>query len=190
MDLFQRAFEGYGLDIGAGPDPLHPQMGFTRMLDCEPFDVQHGDANKIDELLQHESYDFVHASQCLEHMHDPVNALYRWLRLVKPGGYMVFSVPDWELYEGCRWPSLHNHDHKSAWGMGPLKQSQCAVQVPYFDILRLLSMFEKVQVMLVQQVDTRFDYRQFGTTLDQTLSCNAEAFIEVVLWKRNHFFTQ
>lgn len=133
MDLFQRAFAGHGLDIGAGPD------------------------------------------------------LYRWIKLVKPGGYLVFSVPDWELYEGCRWPSLHNPDHKSAWGMGPIRQNLSRVRVPYFDIFDFLGQFD-VHVLLVQQVDTRYDYRHFGTTLDQTLSCNAEAFIEVVLWKRDHFF--
>ena len=146
--------------------------------------MEHGDANRIDELRPVESYDFVHASQCLEHMHDPVEALRRWLRLVRPGGWLVFSVPDWSLYEGRCWPSLHNPDHKSAWGIGEMP----ATHVPYINMLTYLGLFRgDAEVMLLQIADTNYDYSKMGTTLDQTLSCYAEAFIEVVLWKRPKF---
>lgn len=191
MELFQRAFTGAGLDIGAGPDPLHAGLGFPGIVRCEVFDREQGDAERIDEYLPPESFDFVHASQCLEHMADPHDAFRRWLSLVKPGGWLVFSVPDWELYEGCRWPSRHNPDHKSAWGIGPMRQSRINFQPPYFDILEFLKFLAPQALpMLLQIADTRYDYMLFGSDRDQTLSDNAEAFIEVVLWKRHHFFPQ
>lgn len=186
MEIFHRAFAGFGLDIGAGPDPLHPSMGFPFMEVCEPFDVGQGDANLIDELRPLESYDFVHASQCLEHMHDPWDCVWRWLRLVKPGGYLIFSVPDWELYEGCHWPSFHNPDHKTAWGLGPQRTPNRRENMAGPRYINLLDFVQRLPAlpMLIQVADAGYDYGQPSKTLDQTLSCNAEAFLEVILWKR------
>lgn len=187
MALFQRAFRGRGIDIGAGPDPLHAGLGFPGIESCEVFDMEHGDANHIDELRPPESYDFVHASQSLEHMHVPGLALARWLRLVRPGGWLVFTVPDWTLYEGRVWPSRHNPDHKTCWGLGPRTPDDTAPAPPYVDVCKMLAHFPEAQVMLLQIADTRYDYSKLGTSLDQTLSCDAEAFIEAVLWKRPVF---
>lgn len=96
---------GRVIDIGSGRDLVVP--------DAEPFDLDHGDANRIDEVRDVEGYDCVHASHCLEHMRDPVDAIGRWWRLVKPGGYLIVVVPDETLYEQGVWPSRFNPDHKT-----------------------------------------------------------------------------
>jgi SAM-dependent methyltransferase len=95
---------GRVVDIGSGSSLVVP--------DAEPFDIEHGDANRIDELRSAEAYDCVHGSHSLEHMIDPVDALDRWWRLIKPGGYMVIVVPEEDLYEQGNWPSIFS-DHRT-----------------------------------------------------------------------------
>jgi len=99
-------FSGTVLDIGCGPDLVVPH--------AQPFDLYHGDANRIVEFLPSEiQYDCVHSSHCLEHMRDVPNALSQWWSLVKPGGYLVLVVPHEDLYEQGVWPSIFNADHKA-----------------------------------------------------------------------------
>jgi SAM-dependent methyltransferase len=95
---------GSGIDIGCGPDPITP--------DVRPFDVDDGDANCITQYVD-EQFDYVFSSHCLEHMHDPYAALKEWWQLVKPGGHLIFLVPDEDLYEQGVFPSRFNADHKA-----------------------------------------------------------------------------
>jgi predicted SAM-dependent methyltransferase len=76
---------GDGIDIGCGNDPV-----FSHVI---AFDQQHGDANKISQYIN-KKLDFVFSSHCLEHMHDPYNALKEWNSILKPGGYLFILVPD------------------------------------------------------------------------------------------------
>ena len=103
--FFETYFGGEVLDIGAGPDPVVPH--------AQIFDRAEGDANKILNYLKLESFDCVHSSHCLEHMHDPKQALQDWWKLVKSGGYMITIVPHEDLYEQFVWPSIFNDDHKA-----------------------------------------------------------------------------
>ena len=93
------------LDIGCGDDLVVPH--------AQPFDMQHGDANKILDHLPAASFDTVHSSHCLEHMHRPREALQDWWQLVRPGGYLITVVPEEDLYEQGQWPSRFNWDHKA-----------------------------------------------------------------------------
>ena len=101
---FRQILAGKGLDIGAGADPIAPT--------AQVFDLQHGDAARIDEFLN-DSYDYVFSSHCLEHMRDPTDALRRWWSLVRPGGHLILIVPEETLYEQGFWPSIFNDDHKA-----------------------------------------------------------------------------
>ncbi len=103
-DDVKSLFKGSGLDIGAGEDLIHPS--------AKPFDKAQGDANRIDEFLS-EQFDYVFSSHCLEHMHNPADAILRWWRLVKVGGHLIVIVPDGDLYEQGFWPSFLNEDHKA-----------------------------------------------------------------------------
>lgn len=97
---------GTVLDIGAGNDPVCSHAVI--------FDQQHGDANRINEYFEAESFDTVHSSHCLEHMNHPESAIHTWWSLVKPGGYMITVVPHEDFYEQGIWPSFFNDDHKSS----------------------------------------------------------------------------
>jgi len=103
-DAEKALLTGSGIDIGCGPDPVLPTV--------RKFDIEDGDANHITRYV-HEQFDFVFSSHCLEHMHDPRAALHEWWQLVKPGGHLIFLVPDEDLYEQGVWPSRFNWDHKA-----------------------------------------------------------------------------
>jgi len=94
---------GEGIDIGCGADPIKP--------DVEKFDLEEGDANHITKYVG-KTFDYVFSSHCLEHMIDPYKALHEWWKLVKPGGVLIFIVPDEDLYEQGNFPSRLNSDHK------------------------------------------------------------------------------
>lgn len=148
-------FHGSGIDVGCGNDPLP-------FSDCIPFDQKDGDANQISQYFEADTFDYLHASQCLEHMHDPRHALSEWLKIVKPGGVVICTIPDWVAYEGMRWPSVSNPDHKSSWSM-IYRGSTAPIHI---HIPSYLAEFP-VSVLLARFVDTNYDYT-VGTSMDQT----------------------
>jgi SAM-dependent methyltransferase len=83
-DVFNRYINDTNLrilDIGAGEDPVTDfALGW---------DLEQGNAERIDELIGATSWDVVFASHCLEHMTDPHDALKRWFTLVKPNGVLI-----------------------------------------------------------------------------------------------------
>eukprot|EP00756_Hemistasia_phaeocysticola_P060623 Hpha_TRINITY_DN418_c0_g1::TRINITY_DN418_c0_g1_i1::g.27574::m.27574 len=44
--------------------------------------------------VQSRRFDFVAGFHVMEHMHDVISALRHWLRVVRPGGLVLFAVPD------------------------------------------------------------------------------------------------
>lgn len=111
-DLDREVLSGSGIDIGCGPDPVSASV--------ERFDLEHGDANHITRHVQRQ-FDFVYASHCLEHMHDPRAAILEWWKLVRPGGHLYFLVPDEDLYEQGVFPSRFNPDHKATFTLSKQK---------------------------------------------------------------------
>jgi predicted SAM-dependent methyltransferase len=137
------ALSGKGLDIGAGDDPVRP--------DVQRFDVEHGDANRVTSFVTElESFDYVYSSHCLEHMHDPAVALADWWKLVKPGGTMMVIVPDEDLYEQGYWPSIFNSDHKATFTVSK-QTSWSALSRNMLDLARALPNAEIVSVRLMDQ---------------------------------------
>lgn len=105
-NFFQKYLNGNVIDIGCGDDPISAK--------AEPFDTQHGDANRIDKLRPNNYYETVYSSHCLEHMKNVELAILSWWKLVKIGGHLIFVVPDENLYEQGHWPSIFNKDHKAS----------------------------------------------------------------------------
>lgn len=166
-----KIFVGAGIDIGCGDDKL-PFEG------CDGFDIQDGDANHLYHYRDQDSVDYIHSSQSLEHMREPITALAGWLTVVKPGGYVVVTVPDWCLYEKMQWPSNFNSDHKSTWSLWlPGSPAPHHILVPDM----LTSLAGSCRILKCALVDTNYDYK-LPAYIDQTLG-NAEAFIEFVLEK-------
>lgn len=172
---WSEVFKGVGVDVGAGNDPI-------QIPGCRPFDMLDGDANHLSNYFEPESLDYVHSSQSLEHMRDPRAALLNWSIPVKKGGYLVVTVPDFDVYEKRHWPSRFNPDHKSAWSLWR-KSDAVAPLVNVPELCREL-LEHGLWCEFARLVDTNYDYSA-PDTVDQTLpNDGAECFIEMVFHKR------
>lgn len=137
---------GSGIDIGCGPDPITP--------DVRPFDIEHGDANCITDFVD-DTFDFVFSSHCLEHMRDPFATLQEWWKLVKPGGHLIFLVPDEDLYEQGVFPSRFNADHKATFTLSKA-ESWSPVSV---NVLDLANSLEGGELRKLELNDQGYDRR-------------------------------
>jgi SAM-dependent methyltransferase len=175
--IWNSVFIGKGIDVGSGDDPL--VWGGTEI---KTFDIEDGDANVIADYFEPESFDFLHASQCLEHMHNPYEALDNWSKVVKVGGHLVVTIPDFVLYEKLNFPSIWNPDHKSTWSSF-VKGSWAPYHVY---IPQLVERLEKSwgKVKIARLVDRNYDY-YLGTHVDQTFDFEdrVECFQELVIEK-------
>jgi SAM-dependent methyltransferase len=174
-----RFFSGDGIDIGGAPDPLflYSEL-FPRVGEIRTWDWGDGDATLMEGVAD-ESYDFVHSSHCLEHLAEPEEGLKNWFRILKPGGHLVVTVPDEDLYEQGVFPSTFNPDHK--WSFTIYKtESWNNLSINLLDLLpRLGEAAEIIKVELLNQT-----YRYVLPRFDQTLTPIGEAGIECVVRKR------
>lgn len=178
-NFLNRYFVGDGLDVGAGPDPLHMYREFfPRMRSVAAWDLPQGDAQLLAGVAD-QSLDFVHSSHCLEHMVDPAAALANWFRVLRPGGFLVVTVPDEDLYEQGDFPSRKNADHK--WTFTISKQGSWSPRsVNIVDLVRSLGPAGEVHRMVLLDWTHRYSLPKF----DQTLTPIGEAAIELVVRKR------
>lgn len=178
-NFLNRYFSGDGIDIGGAPDPLSLYRElFPRMGSVRTWDLADGDA-EVMEGVGDATFDFVHSSHCLEHLNDPARGLANWFRILKPGGYMVVTVPDEDLYEQGVFPSSFNSDHK--WTFTIFKQeSWSAHSRNLLAMLSALGPAADIQKLELLSASFRYELPRF----DQTLTPIAEAGIEFVVRKR------
>lgn len=173
--IWNDVFRGDGIDIGAGDDPFLVPW-FANVTSVKTFDLHDGDANRVTVFVK-DQFDFVHSSNCLEHMFTPKDALQDWWKLVKPNGHLVFTVPDEDLYEQGVFPSRWNADHK--WTFTMYKKFSWSRRS--INVMELLTSLPNCIVRRIQLADTNYD--RSIKNIDQTYVGNAEAFIEVILKK-------
>lgn len=174
-----RYFRGHGIDVGAGGDGLSQSLFvFPGIQSVFDWDLQHGDAQLLASLANN-SFDFLHSSHCLEHMHDPHTALHNWQRVVKPGGYLVITVPDQHMYEHDQWPSRFNSDHK--WSFGTSNSSN----LPKFvNVCELVHSVAGTSDLIKLELIHEFFNSGLPPTVDQTLNTVTECAWEIVLQKK------
>lgn len=175
----RRWFVGQGLDIGGKPDPLSLYVGFFPLMSgVRVWDWEDGDAQDLAGVPP-ESLDFVHSSHCLEHLVDPRAGLAAWFAAVKPGGFLVVTVPDEDLYEQGRFPSDFNRDHK--WTFTIMKsRSWSERSINIVEMLQALGPAADVEKLALLNATYRYDLPRF----DQTLTPIGESGIEFVVRKR------
>jgi SAM-dependent methyltransferase len=175
-----RYFVGDGIDIGGAPDPLAQYCGlFPAMRSVRTWDMDDGDGQLMAGVADN-SFDFVHSSHCLEHMRNVEEALANWLRILKPGGHLVITVPDEDLYEHGQWPSRFNRDHKWSFTVAkPISSMPRSINV-----VELVERFAHVAECERLQLLRDFFREGLEKPRDQTLTPVAECAIEFVLRKR------
>ncbi|HEU0117066.1 MAG TPA: methyltransferase domain-containing protein [Alphaproteobacteria bacterium] len=146
-DFFKTYLQGQVLDIGAGKSPVTPT--------AKVFDKAQGDAERMPHYMGPNSYDCVHSSHCLEHMSDVPAALADWWSLVKPGGYLIFVVPDEDLYEQGAWPSLFNDDHKATFRLG----GTASWSPVSFEVRQLAEKLPGGEIIQIRRMDAGYDER-------------------------------
>jgi len=151
-DSIKKLFQGSSvLDIGCGNSPITDS--------CKKFDLEDGDANHILDYVR-ETFDVVFSSHCLEHMASPQKCLADWWQLVKPGGVMIITVPDEDLYEQGVFPSRFNGDHKWTFTISKEK-SWSAKSINLLALIRTLPQLKDYDISL-QDIGYRRDISHFG----------------------------
>jgi SAM-dependent methyltransferase len=175
-----RYFVGKGIDIGGAPDPLWQYTSiFSRLTRVEPWDLEQGDAQFM-QGVPDDHFDFVHSSHCLEHMQDVRVALGNWVRIVKPGGYLIITVPDEDLYERGHWPSRYNADHK--WSFTAYKpSSRMPKSINVVDLVREFGGRLELERLQLLRDFFRMD---LPADTDQTMGPTPECGIEIIWRKR------
>ena len=179
INFINRYFVGNGIDIGGGPDSLAQFLGiFPKMLSVRTWDLEDGDGQYL-ETVPDCTFDFVYSSHCLEHLYDPVIGLQNWLRVLKPNGFLIVTIPDEDLYEQGIWPSVKNTDHKHSFTIHK-NHSLMPASVNVLDLARHFS--DQVNIESIIQVH---DYYREGLPreIDQTLG-DAECTIEFIWQKK------
>lgn len=118
---------GEGIEVGAAASPAIVPLGASvRYVDKYPYDVITADpelaeldavrpdivtsGDKLDGVAD-ASQAFVLAFSLLEHVQDPVGALAAFVRVVRPGGAVIVSVPDKRYYAPDRERPLTTFEH-------------------------------------------------------------------------------
>ena len=172
-------FRGYGIDIGAGNDQIgRYTQQFPLMTGLKAWDMPDGDAQLMEGVADN-TFDFVHSSHCLEHMRDPFQAFDNWLRICKPSGHIIVTIPDEDLYEQGVWPSNHNPDHKTSWTINK-EESWSPVSTNVFEFLYQYN--SEVEVLKVELINGTFIYDI--ERVDQTYHSISECAIEFIVRKR------
>jgi SAM-dependent methyltransferase len=173
-----RYFIGSGIDIGCGPDPISQYSEqFPLMESCRSWDMPDGDAQYL-ESVDDNTFDFVHSSHCLEHMVDPKTAMTHWLRVLKPNGHLVITIPEEDLYEQGIFPSTNNDDHKWTFTIAKAKSwSNKSINLASF----LAEFSDTAQILKIELLDASFRYGL--QRFDQTLTPIGECAIEFIMRK-------
>jgi SAM-dependent methyltransferase len=170
---------GEGIDIGGMPDPLslYSEL-FPLIHKVRIWDLNDGDALKMDSLGD-STFDFVHSSHCLEHLTDPFEGLKNWFRILKPGGHMIVTVPEEDLYEQGIFPSTFNLDHKWTFTINKFK-SWSEKSINIIELLSSLGEAAEIKSINVQDATYRYKLPRY----DQTSTPISESSIELIVRKR------
>lgn len=174
-----RFFVGSGVDIGGAPDPLQTFCGFfPKMKGAKIWDLKQGDAQFMNGVAD-QTFDFVHSSHCLEHLVDPIEGLKNWFRILKPGGHLIVTVPEEDMYEQGQFPSTWNTDHKWTFAINKVT-SWSDKSLNILELIRELG--DAAELVLLERLDGLF--WDVLPRFDQTQSPVAECGIEFVIRRR------
>ena len=175
-----RYFVGQGIDIGGGKDALEKfRFAFPMARSVVNDDRPGWDAQTCSNIADAE-FDFLYSSHCLEHLDDPQLAFGHWLRVVRPGGWLVVDVPDEDLYEQGVFPSRFHSGHRHSFTVAkPVSWSPRSICVLDF----LLGFRHQCQVHSVQRLDHVAHAVLLNKGLDLTQTPYGEAGIEIIVRK-------
>lgn len=187
-----KIFRGDICDVGPEKDPLVVPSATSMTY----VDLPDGAGDDLRDQVKDRKFDLVHGSQVAEHAVDPVKMISSWIACLKPGGFIVASVPDWERYEHKVWPSKWNAGHQTAWTLNKQEVDNLlrdgysygdrTPSIPLKLLLlpdwlnQFLNTDKPCEILLCRLVDT--SDHSLPDTVDQTFPDDgAEVFLEFVL---------
>ena len=106
--LAETAPEAAGLDFGAGPGPAIPLMLSAAGYPCAIYDIYY--ANEPARLQQ--QYDFVTATEVVEHLADPQQVISQLVDCLRPGGLLALMTQIWSPTTNLsKWRYLQDPTH-------------------------------------------------------------------------------
>lgn len=104
--------QGNGIDIGSGGDPVVPnaiqvELNLAHYLEYRSGEIPanpiqwHDDSAALNLPFKDAVLDFVYSSHLLEDFFDWWPPLIEWVRVLKPGGYLVILIPDQERWQAA-----------------------------------------------------------------------------------------
>ena len=175
---YQRYFVGDGIDVGCGAWGLNGLREFyPAMRSVVEWDLPMGDGALLASVADN-TCDWVHGSHVLEHLDFPAKGMNNWLRVLKPGGHIIATIPDFEMYERGNWPSKFSGEHLWRFTM----EASLAHGPQMLYLMDFLDYFESVAA-IERIVVVRDNFNpSFSRDTDQTLG-PAECAIEFVVRK-------
>ncbi|MBT4836246.1 MAG: methyltransferase domain-containing protein [Methylococcales bacterium] len=176
-----RYFVGKGIDIGGKPDPMSQYCSmFPAIKSVRTWDIEDGDAQYM-EYVTDNFFDFMMSSHCLEHMVDVHETLKNWIRIIKPGGFLIITVPDEDMYEMGQWPSQFNSDHKWTFTVHK-EQSWSPKSINLLDLA--IEFSSSIEIERIQLLNDFYRENLRKQNIDQTITPVAECAIEFIARKR------
>lgn len=161
---FGKYLKGYGIDIGCGKDLLKVKNG-----EVLHWDSPQGDAQYL-KILKDDLFDFVYSSHCIEHMLDVEVALKNWCRVLKVGGYLYLTIPDYELYEKKRWPSIFSRHHNFSFSISITKKEIEGRNNHFHMQEDFIPIIEKLNIKPLEMRLETIGYNFLNHNNDQTMS--------------------
>jgi SAM-dependent methyltransferase len=178
---YNQYFRGHGIDLLFNQDESISECKTLYGYTVQSYLPEPGNSLETLQNVIDNSFDFLHASHILEHATDLERTIKNWIRVVKPGGYLVITVPDEEMYEKNIWPSKFNIGHKWSFNFGRTTERTSSIDVTrWFDDL-------KIPGALISNLK-RITDGYYETDEDLTAKPNviAECGIEIVIYKVAH----
>lgn len=114
--------KGVGIDVGFGGCAIVPSAMCLDREELNPSRARNPHASPTHLVGEAENLrwfkdgvlDYVYSSHCLEDFYDTKAVLAEWLRVIKPGGYLVLFLPDEQVYRSVTPEDIRNKAHQHA----------------------------------------------------------------------------
>ena len=112
--------KGVGVDVGFGGWAITPSAMCLDREEYHPNRAKNPDASPTHLIGEAEDLrwfrdnvlDYVYSSHCLEDFSDIKKVLVEWLRVIKPGGFLVLFLPDEKVYRSVTPENIRNKAHQ------------------------------------------------------------------------------
>ena len=171
-----KILSGTVLDVGFNEHQIHgewyPNIQLSRSME-----------HYYDDLRKFKggSFDCIMVGGRLEYENNPLSAILSWLYLLRVGGHLVLTVPDFKWIKGVTCPVRYNHNRK--WSFS-LEKSNLGTHHRHINLIDFISRLPGIQISRIRVVDSEYDISNKDQTFPET-----ESVIEVVLRKMPLLYT-